>query len=582
MPIHDYKNMNKEELLEQTADLRAFEIDSQSNRLMELMFTRNQTHPRLATRADEPYEWSKSDQFKEITEMTYNASDKQEAQGVIQETEIISAELEIPSAVFNGETVLEEIDSELEKVNTKLEQYTSQADKIDYALAVGSGILAGIIDSVFTGAFSLEEASQWGNEKVNDFVKKAARTQGYNGDSLAKAVAYLEDKFPIAADKATNQFGGGLQHHLRDFSHHPSPVGLLCSVLTQFTGNVYGTDVSGAFQSVKLNADGMELIGKSFPEKIVLGTVNWMFHMASDMAGSSGSITKGKLGTGLPGLVVSLLKELSATPLFHRMNDKGYKQASVWISKLFNGTLLGERNENGIIQPFQFDLRTELGIIQQLGRQAVPVIINECVVRGFYFIRQLITELNRTGIKNPKDLAKLNWKKIVPAHNRTIDRMLTVSSLTFSIADTTDAAIRAAIESAGDWVLFSERFVTRCNYIGAGRAAFAVVREISNEQKETQLIHEKMILSEAKTAIFLSRLQEFKEQLGEIVANYLAEDLETFMSGFDDLKKGIDSGDSELVIHGNLVIQKVLGRTPQFTIQKEFDELMESDIPLKL
>ncbi|EJW95277.1 hypothetical protein EVA_16615, partial [gut metagenome] len=149
-------------------------------------------------------------------------------------------------------------------------------------------------------------------------------------------------------------------------------------------------------------------------------------------------------------------------------------------------------------------------------------------------------------------------------------------------ADTADATIHAALESAGNWVLFSGRFVTRYNYVGAGRAAFAIIRECSSEKRETQLIHEKMLLSEAKTAIFLDQLQQFKEQLEERVSNYLAEDLKNFMDGFDFIKQGLEYGNSDLVIKGNLVIQKVLGREPQFRNQKEFDALMESDIPLQL
>ena len=48
------------------------------------------------------------------------------------------------------------------------------------------------------------------------------------------------------------------------------------------------------------------------------------------------------------------------------------------------------------------------------------------------------------------------------------------------------------------------------------------------------------------------------------------------------MNEGLATGDSNLVIKGNVVIQKVLGREPQFTTQEEFDELMESDIPLQL
>ena len=459
-----------------------------------------------------------------------------------------------------------------------MERYINQADRIDYALAISSGICCGLLDSLFVGEFSLDEAGQWGSETINRFILKVAKSQGYGGDTLAGAVKYLEDAFPIPADKATAQFGGGLQHHLRDFSHHPTPVGLVCSILTQFTGKVYGTDVSGMFQGVNLSDDGLALIGKSIPEKIMFGVINWAFHLVSDMAGSSGSIMKGSLGTGLPGPLVSLLKELSSTPLFQKSDERGYKVCSVWISKLFNGTLLGERDANGKLVPLKFDLRMELGIAHQVGRQALPVVLNECLVRGFYLLRQLATELTRAGDVQGAD--KLNWRNIAPFRNRTIDRMLTISTMTFTVADTIDAAVHAAILSAGNWVLFSGKFVTRFNYVGAGRSALAIIREVSNEKKETQLIHEKMLLSEAKSSIFLAQLQEFKVQLEEKVSNYLAEELEAFVAGFDLINTGIASGDSDMVIQGNMQIQSVLGRQPQFTNQSEFDSLMESDTPL--
>ncbi len=149
--------------------------------------------------------------------------------------------------------------------------------------------------------------------------------------------------------------------------------------------------------------------------------------------------------------------------------------------------------------------------------------------------------------------------------------------MTFTIADTADAAVHAAIESCGNWILFSGTFVSRFNYVGAGRAALAIVKEVSNEKKEAQLIHEKLILTEAKTAGIAEKFSAYRTALEDRVSNYLAEDLEQFLSGFDYMKKGIESGDSDFVIKGNVIIQKVLGREPQFTNQAEFDELMNSD-----
>ena len=72
-------------------------------------------------------------------------------------------------------------------------------------------------------------------------------------------------------------------------------------------------------------------------------------------------------------------------------------------------------------------------------------------------------------------------------------------------------------------------------------------------------------------------MNEYREELEQRVSDYLAEDLEVFLTGFDYMKQGINTGDSDLVIKGNVVIQRVLGRKPQFTNQKEFDDLMKSD-----
>ncbi len=54
------------------------------------------------------------------------------------------------------------------------------------------------------------------------------------------------------------------------------------------------------------------------------------------------------------------------------------------------------------------------------------------------------------------------------------------------------------------------------------------------------------------------------------------------MNGFECINEGIGTGDSDLVIKGNIIIQRVLGRDPQFTNQREFDELMDSDEAFKL
>ena len=87
---------------------------------------------------------------------------------------------------------------------------------------------------------------------------------------------------------------------------------------------------------------------------------------------------------------------------------------------------------------------------------------------------------------------------------------------------------------------------------------------------------------EAKAIQEVERIENYKTQLMERISSYLAEDIENYMVGFDYMQEGIATGDSNLVIKGNVIIQRVLGRTPQFTNQEEFDEFMDSDVALKL
>lgn len=173
------------------------------------------------------------------------------------------------------------------------EPHIDEADKLDYIVAVSSGVLSGLIDVFYVGEFSLDRASKWGKDKIEEVIMKVARMEGYTGDDLNDAIKVLEKNHPLAADGNTNDFGGGLQHHLRDFSHHFSIGGLFFSIFTQFTGLVVGTDKAGMLHVAPIPESHRVCIGRNFQEKIAFGTIGWFFHMVSDMAGSSCSIMGG-------------------------------------------------------------------------------------------------------------------------------------------------------------------------------------------------------------------------------------------------------------------------------------------------
>lgn len=383
----------------------------------------------------------------------------------MSETDNLQIELKPYSeAMLNAEYDLDKIIYDLD---SRIDLLSSQADKFDYLVSIGSGVLCGVLDILWVGNFSLERGRSISNNEVNGFVTKTAKLLGYDGNDLEGAVKFLEKKFPIPSDGNTPNFGGGLQHHLRDFAHHPTIVGLIFSLLTQFTYKSYGTDVNGVFMIAEVPEVSKAFIGNDVPSKILFGTITWFFHLVSDVAGSSSSVGKSG-GTGIPGPLLALAKELSVLPIFKNINV-GDNSLSVFLSKLFNGTLLAKRDESGKIirdTVLKFDLRGELGIGIELGRQAIPVVANECIVRCFYFIRHLAIEIREQDIRSFAEMKLIDWDKVKPVNNPTIARMLTIGTGVFTTVDVGEAIV-------------TQKYWVSINYIGVGRFAVAIGEDVS-------------------------------------------------------------------------------------------------------
>lgn len=206
---------------------------------------------------------------------------------------------------------------------------------------------------------------------------------------------------------------------------------------------------------------------------------------------------------------MSFLYEISKLPLFNKGNQ-GNSEFTKWIAKLWNGTLLAKHDENGKIirdSVIKFDLRTELGTLHELGKQAVPVIINECIVRGFYFIKRFVSSVKEKPINSFADFIERDWKIILPFKNRTIIRMLTISTGTFTAADMTDAVIRAGIKSGGNGAVSFQQFILRVNFVGIGRFAIAVGSDIKMgierskfRDERIKLMNQQLHLMNAKLA----------------------------------------------------------------------------------
>ena len=383
----------------------------------------------------------------------------------MSETDNLQIELKPYSEVtLNAEYGLDRIIFDLD---SQIDLLSSKADNFDCLVSVASGVLCGLLDVLWVGEFSLEHGRGIASDKIDGLVTKTAKMLGCKNDDLESAVKFLEKKFPIPSDGNTPNFGGGLQHHLRDFAHHPTIVGLIFSLLTQFTYKSYGTDTRGAFMIVDVPEVSRAFIGDDVPAKILFGTITWFFHLVSDVAGSSSSVGKSG-GTGIPGPMLALAKELSVLPIFKNMNVSD-NSLSVFLSKLFNGTLLAKHDEKGKIireTVLKFDLRGELGVGIELGRQAIPVVANECIVRTFYFIRRFAIEIRSNDIQSISDMNQINWGNVKPLNNPAIARMLTISTGVFTTVDVGEAVI-------------TQKYRVSINYVGVGRFAIAIGEDVS-------------------------------------------------------------------------------------------------------
>lgn len=434
------------------------------------------------------------------------------------ESECKSIELEIINPVNEVDVRLDEIENQIADLDISIDKLTNHADKLDYSIAIASGLLTGIIDILFVGKWDFASAKAWSNKEVHEQIINFAqqdpeyqafidRKRSVNEENrLNNAVEFLEKKYKLPGDSDWNFKGSSItskSHHLDDLCHHPTLIGLVCCVVVQFSGESIYSDSTGNPLNlpVTVNEYG-KFVGRNNVEKMFAGIINWFLnvaqtaanrkgHLMSDMAGSYSSTKRKTEGMGLPGGFLSTMKELSALPVFKDSNfatnlSKAYQHG---IGNGKNQIDLGAFNVLFEGASSKFDMRTEMAIGHELKRQALPVVINEILVRACYFVRRLIVEL-----KENDSILSINWNNIIPFGNRTIERMMTIATGTFTAIDTLDAVIEGAINSKANWAEFGRQVVLRLNFVGIGRFTIALGTDAFMGLRKGKKSRERMLL----------------------------------------------------------------------------------------
>ena len=526
----------------------------------------------------------------------------------------------------NAKASSEAFHAVLEEQDRKMQKYIDTSDSLDVSVAVASGILCGLIDSLFVGEFC--KAVEGGTLKQIDIqaiVKQATKASGLTGDKANALKAKLMEKLPEQCDNFLKkyQLTENAMQFIEVHQGEQSFIGLLCAALhlVKEQGLVRVSESGYDVEVAPLD------IGK-WKELLPLltcgGLLYWVVNAAKEEA-TNNEEQSDEQTSMIPKPVLDIIHTLAESPLLEPIWEEVCNNFSGKIKEIANFQSdsegdteevsdNGENQENAVNQGTEYlgsyqlmaailhGLRTKLssnksqGIaagklpeikapagsmqvsLPGLARQAVPVLLNDTIVCTFYFIRHLLRELKAHG----GDFDAIDFANVVPWGNKTIVRLQSIATLTFETADMADAAIRAVVESAGCWPVAVKKFVSKLNYVGATRCALSVVAEVSILDRERQDAHERRMLLEQYGEEAVASIHQYRDKMEHLYDAYKAEQCETYLMAFNKMDDAISKNDEQGFFEGNIMIQKVFGKEQQYHNMEEFDAFMDSDFSLQL
>ena len=266
--------------------------------------------------------------------------------------------------------------------------------------------VTGLFSQLKLSAEALEKINDWKNKDWEKYITIAAQMAGYKKTDYKGAAAYIKNRFvPFVEENLNIEVQASVEEWLNVLSNHPSVAGFVFSIFTQFSGNRYKFGDKGIIAE---KGPDYYAIGRNTMEKVTYGFLYWVFNLAVDAAISKRALID---DLNLPKEVLKLLKELYKLPVFKNI-PKNFEEAeklySSWLIKLFENSRFTD--ENG--QERTFNLEEEIANLESVGtvifEKSVPIIINECLVRGFYVVKKLAIEIKEKEIKSFEELDKVD------------------------------------------------------------------------------------------------------------------------------------------------------------------------------
>lgn len=383
------------------------------------------------------------------------------------------------------------------------EWISDKCDKHDYLIAAFSGIASGLIDIFFVGAPNVPGAPKksilgnWTDDQADNLVKKFAKMTGWSPregkeDSIASAIGHLERKFRVNYDQAkTNDVNGIFNmgtknHHYKSLAHSPDVVGLFFSILDQFQHkSSFLSD--GKLIRIDTDSQDFELHGDNLTAKLFCGFCNWIGHVMSDLAGSSGG--RGQMTGRGSGISIPFME------LFQLCN---FGELKVGKNRQTLATVMTEVFQNG------YDARFGAAM-------AIPVFVNELMIRALWVIKKHFYD-------------KKDWKECIPSEKHAdLRMMLIVGYGTLCIIDGADAAIRS-----GGNIL---NFILHLNLIAWVRFIVLIFKELRIRYGSKVMDELKSFLSKISSMLtpherkmlneYYERMQDMDQELNQLLSEFM-------------------------------------------------------------
>lgn len=382
----------------------------------------------------------------------------------------------IVEAQARAEAELIETDELIDRNFRTVKELTPDCDKTDYMLAAAAGALCGIMDIFMVGKPGESPAGnitdKWFSGRVKDFAARLDKAGEYDTNTISGSLKCLSDKFGLKYVQSMS----GLD--FKALSEDPTLSGLFFAILDQFNRQ---TDFAEETGLVLASEEGgrTRIEGGSVTGKLFGAFVNWLENAISE---SSGRAVIGKRASkllewkGIPAPIKNWIKELTD-------ETKKLEIPDIDLDYLINSIAL-KVYEEGYDERF-------------LTAQAIPVTVNEMIVRLIYSVRRAVRFVGTSGEKKPS--FEQIWESSMPFSNISVKRMVTVAHGTFCLVDGANAFVKSYMK--GEKKFDIPELVMRLNVIGIGIFSFTLYGEIKRGIKRRAALSDLLFLGGEKALI---------------------------------------------------------------------------------